>query len=268
MTTLDPYRLLSLATGVLGEYHLLDAQGRQVRRNGNLVLRAQLPIKGITQGWQEQELADLDARIINAASIMYAESGGVTDAKCYNYDKNGSPSCSPTPLPAGTPGTERGVDRGLWQLNSVAWPTVNDMAAFDPYDSTRLAFLISGGFRNWGPWAKSKGMDPNSAPAKAVQAAYAETEGRVIDKGVLGLPGEAQVLDAAEGAVGAVTGIGSTLLGWAEALGRILSHLLDAQWWTRLAIGALGVVLVLIAAMWANRDKLSSAAGAAAKLAV
>lgn len=69
------------------------------------------------------------------------------------------------------------------------------------------------------------------------------------------------------GGAGAVVGDAiSSVVGWTEALGRILSNLLSPAWWKRLGIGALGVGLVVIAAvaLVASSDTFKNAAKVAA----
>lgn len=45
------------------------------------------------------------------------------------------------------------VDRGLWQINDRAHPDVTDDEAYDPWLSTKAAFLISKGGTSFHPWA-------------------------------------------------------------------------------------------------------------------
>lgn len=182
---------------------------------------------------------EYDQRAVRAASIMMAESGGKTDARCYNYDKDGKASCSPTPLPAGTPGTQRGIDRGLWQWNSVAWPDISDMAADEPETATDIAYRVSKGFTTWGPWRGSRGLDPNSTPSRTIAAEYENMLGVVVD--------DTPILSQLDpDANGTPDGL-APVLGWLEALGKLLSNLLSPAWWRRLGIGALGLLLVVIA---------------------
>ncbi len=176
------------------------------------------------------------ARQITATAVLFAESGGVTNARCYNVDgADGKPTCSPRP-PAGP----RGTDRGIAQFNDKAWPMIPDTAADNPGTAVKLVALITNGYRDWGPWEGSAGLDPNSAPFKAARAQYEDTLGIVIDKGLFGLPGETAVYGAVEGVFG-------TILGWAEALGKLLSVLLSVAFWRRVGMGALGLVLVALA---------------------
>lgn len=178
--------------------------------------------------------------IMTAASIMLAESGGVTEARCYNVDDaQGRPTCSPTG-PAGP----RGVDRGLWQWNSVAWPQITDAMADDPKTATELAYKVSNGFQQWGPWTGSKGLDPNSQPSRTIRALkqYESPTDAVVDT----LPG-----------VGA-------LVGWADALGRFLSALISPAFWRRVGIGAAGIALVVLAVVYLNRGNLATVAATVA----
>lgn len=171
-----------------------------------------------------------------AAAIIYAESGGVTNNRCYNVDDaNGNPTCRKTP-PAGP----RGVDRGLWQWNSVAWPTITDTAADDPASATILAFLVSNGFSDFGPWKKSKGMDPNSEPFKVIAKAMEDQMGYVVDKGLFGIPGEAAFYDT-------ITGALSGALDWATGLAKLLSTLVSVSFWKRVGMGAAGLGLLIFA---------------------
>lgn len=191
--------------------------------------------------------SEYDARVLRAASIVWAESGGKTDARCYNVNgPDGKPTCSPTP-PAGP----RGVDRGLWQWNSVAWPKIDDLAAFDPSTSTEIAYITSKGYTSFGPWSKSRGMDPNSAPSKLIRDTYESMLGRAVEEYV-GTPINAiDVTDTVSNAAGG-------LFGWAEALGRLLSRLIDPAFWRRIGIGALGVVLVVVAVVLLARRAVTS----------
>lgn len=194
---------------------------------------------------------ELEARVLQAARIMMAESGGLPTAVCYNYQKpNGDRTCSGVPLPPGTPGTERGVDRGLWQFNSVAFPKVNDMCAFEPECSTEAAYFASNGFTAWGPWSKSAGIDPTAqrydGVRQVVMDAWADMQGDVQLKGwgddVTDLGGA-----IGDGAVATARDIVDALPDWTKSLGRLLARLVDPEWWRRFGLGALGLLLILIA---------------------
>lgn len=207
--------------------------------------------------------SEYDRRVVQAAAIVMAESGGDTNAVCYNYNNpakvttqnpNGA-DCSPKPLPAGTPGTQRGIDRGLWQWNTVAWPQITDLAAFDPSTSTEIAFTVSNAYTSFGPWSKSRGMDPNSEAFKTIAATYESMLGRAVDDTPILSTIDPDADGIPDGAFGA-------LVGWAEGLGRLLSNLTSAAFWTRVGIGALGVALVVFAvASLGRRTALNTITG-------
>jgi hypothetical protein len=188
--------------------------------------------------------------IITAACIMQAESGGDSDARCYNVDDaQGRPTCSATG-PAGP----RGVDRGLWQWNSVAWPQITDLLAFDPVAASDTAYKVSDGFRTWGPWTGSRGLNPNSAESKIVRNS---TNARA-------LRGEYVTTGTEEIPFTPIDVPRIDLFGWAEALGRLLSNLISAEWWRRVGIGAAGAALVALAVIYLNRGNLATVAAAVA----
>ena len=199
--------------------------------------------------------------IITAACIMQAESGGDSDARCYNVDDaQGNPTCSPTG-PAGP----RGVDRGLWQWNSVAWGpltpdgqpnprAISDLLAFDPVAASDTAYKVSDGFRTWGPWTGSRGLDPNSAESKLIRNS---TNARA-------LRGEYLTTGTEEIPFTPIDVPRIDLFGWADALGRLLSNLISAEWWRRVGIGAAGIALIVLAVIYLNRGNLATVAAAVA----
>ena len=197
---------------------------------------------------QRISTAEYDRRVVRAASIVYAESGGRTDAVCYNVNgPDGRPTCSPKP-PAGP----RGVDRGLWQWNSKAWPQITDLQAFDPSASTEIAYTVSNAYTSFGPWSKSRGMDPTSAQSKTIADTYESMLGRAVDD----TPILSQIDPNADGVPDAL----GAVVGWAEGLGRLLSFLTSADWWRRVGLGALGVVLVAGAVVLLGRRSIISTA--------
>lgn len=163
-------------------------------------------------------------RQIVAASIIWAESGrGDATARCYNVDKpDGTHTCSKSG-PAGP----RGVDRGLWQWNNKAWPAIPDEAADNPEAATMIAFLVTRGWSEWGPWRGSAGLDPNSPTSKEIAAEFLNQWGVVRDDSLDWVP--------------------SNVLDWAAGLGKLIGNLLDPAWWRRLGVFALGGALVVVA---------------------
>lgn len=178
-------------------------------------------------------------RVVQAAAIMYAESGGVTNARCYNIDgPDGKPTCSNRP-PAGP----RGVDRGLCQWNSVAWPMINDAAADNPIVAATLLFYVSNGYSTWQPWNGSKGLDQNSDKFKTVLKAAEDMAGHALDKGVFGIPGEVGLYNGIQTGIDALGGV----VDWAASLGKLLASLVSGAFWRRVGLGAAGLALVVVA---------------------
>ena len=213
---MTPSDLLTLATATMAAAALQPGeQGYVARPAGGITLRAQPKVAGITAGWGTQALTFNERynRIARAASIMLAESGG-------------------------NPTLTKGSKRGIWQWDRDAFPAVSDAAALSPGDATRLAFQTSRGFSQFGPWSSSEGLNPNSPASLKIAAALGNMD--------LPLPDGTTVHGLPAIAIDKIPGVGS-ILGWADALGTLLSKLIDQKWWIRLGTGALGLVLILIA---------------------
>lgn len=159
-----------------------------------------------------------DARVIQAVSIILAESGGYPGAYCVNDDKSSAPGSK---------------DRGLFQINDKAFPNVSDLAAFTPSYAFQWAYLQTDGWLSWGPWTGSKGLDHSSTFYKAAEAASTNAAGEAVPE--IGI-GPIAIDDP--------TG---SLLDWAKGLGKLLSYVTSAAFWRRFGMGALGVLLVIIA---------------------
>jgi hypothetical protein len=171
---------------------------------------------------------EYDKRLVQAVAIMLAESGGWPLAECRDSLPNWAPpGVKPrTDAPCNKPG--RGVDRGLWQFNSKAFPQISDLAAFDPAQACEAAYIVSNGYKDWGPWHGSKGLDPTSDQYKASQAWQDSAAGVVIDD----TPGPSSLSD---------------LKAWADGLAKLLSYITSGAFWRRFGVGALGVGLILLA---------------------
>ncbi|HEV2634287.1 MAG TPA: RICIN domain-containing protein [Actinocrinis sp.] len=74
-----------------------------------------------------------ESRIAVAVAIAMAESSCLPNA--VHRDSNGS------------------QDRGLWQINSKAWPKISSTCAFQIQCNADQAYLISNAGTNWKPWA-------------------------------------------------------------------------------------------------------------------
>jgi len=210
-------------------------------------------------------LAEFEARIVQAAAIMWAESGGDPFAVCYNFNdptkvtatNPTGASCSRTPLPAGTPGVERGYDRGLWQFNSVFYgPTskpwaVTDMAAYEPGTATEIAYRVSRGFTAFSPWSKSHGADHKHPKYLEVAAVWESMTGRAVEE-----------IPFTGINVSTVSNVFGPLLSWTEGLGKLLSTLVSPQFWIRVGTALAGVVLLVLAVVYLAR---STAVGTVSK---
>ena len=198
--------------------------------------------------------AEWQALNSQAAAVMLASSGGITDYRC--FDTARQPSSTPPPIywkyscrPAGT-----GYDRGLWAFNSKTYGpgtkyALSDALADDPEQSTNAAYILTNGWRDWAPFAGSAGLDKTGAAATAVAADVAKGDGYVVDN----TPGPGSTTD---------------LLGWAAGLGKLLSFVTSSSFWRRVGIGALGVVLVYegVHILTGSGPSITEAATSAVKL--
>lgn len=150
----------------------------------------------------------------------------------------------------GALGPDRRKRSGIARNEDLWDPATNARAAADIYEE------LEGGPRALRQ-AWSTSYDKTIAKLKAGQPAGADldsipgntTEGELY-------PGQNRVEGAVGGVVGAVTG-------WADGLGVLLSWITNADNWRRIGIGALGVLLLAMALMIANKGLFAAAAGGA-----
>lgn len=205
-----------------------------------------------------------------ARAIIYRESGGDTD----NYNVNNG-------YVPGKPFSGRGVDRGLPQWNSKAWPHISDYDAIDPYKATKQMFIVSGGGVNWGPWASSGDVHPPVKPdnfpiiRSGKFQAYAKAHGFELT----GTPPHDVNNNGPGGPIGAIGdaigAVGDVVDGAASAAGgvaHLATALLNPSTYLRVGKGLLGGILVIVgvgALVYVTGNKLanSPAVGDAAKLA-
>jgi len=197
-----------------------------------------------------------DRRLVTAAAIILAGSGANPRAKRLRGTGAGNAPAGGYVNAPNYPATSV-ICRGLWQFASDVWKVIPDAVAFDATAATAAVFAITDGFRpeRFTDWAGSPGLDTSSPYWSLAAAAMGNRVDALVDKGILGLPGEAAVLDAIQGAV-------TPPLEWAAALGRLLSNLLSGDWWKRIGIAALGVlVLVLVFVATPNTVYMRPTAG-------
>ena len=197
-------------------------------------------------------------RVGTAAAIMWGESAGHTDARCFDG-----------PLPTGhaaragqnancnQPG--RGVDRGLWQLNSKSF-TIPDATADDPRAATAFVWGASQGFTNWGPWKGTAALTPGSPRHQQVVDQIQKAQAGYSGVAVENTPGPSTV-------GGLLSPISSTIDAAKAALGLAFSL---AKWianprnWLRVLEIVGGIGLVAAAVLIMNKDLAGPAAGLAA----
>src|SRR6266705_3005021 len=95
-------------------------------------------------GWANN--GNFGGNLVTATAVCVAESGG--NASIYYCDGNGTVGTYP---PVTCPGGA--YDRGLWQVNSKAWPQVPDSCAFQPACNADAAYAISVQGATFSPWA-------------------------------------------------------------------------------------------------------------------
>ncbi len=82
-------------------------------------------------------------------------------------------------------------DRGLWQINAAAHPSVSDSCAYNPICNAKAAFAISSGGKNWNPWVtyqkgiykqflplaqKASGQHGSPPPSTSTQSSNGDTQ--------------------------------------------------------------------------------------------
>lgn len=177
-------------------------------------------------------------------AIVYAESGGNTQAKHVNGDGS--------------------IDRGLWQINNKAHPDVTDQCAYDPVCSSKFAHqLFSGHGNSWQSWATFTGGSyqkflpraqsdfnawVNGLPGPNVQVGIA------APPGLVGALGAATVAGSAGGSGGlGLPSFGTFFLGSSSGIKRILY-----------VVG--GIILAIIGLLMLSRDlTIGAAASVVAK---
>ena len=117
-------------------------------------------------GWRGSDL-------VYAVAKMLSESGG--HVKVVGTNDDGS------------------IDRGVWQLNSKAWPQVDDTAAFHPIVATIVARAIWNE-HGWRPWRSSDKRTTARLPEARAAVAKAGLQTEMSTAGGPGLLGPALAL--------------------------------------------------------------------------
>lgn len=176
-------------------------------------------------------------RLDVAVAVAMAESGGNPTAT--NQNTNGS------------------TDRGLWQINSIHLGRlkVAGNRLYDPTFNAQVAFDLSKGGTDWTPWVAYK-----SGRAGAWLTANPTAAG-----GILGAAGDITIpgTDITIPTPGAddIPGVAA----FAGVISDFFGALLDAGWWKRVLLGAVGAQLVgLGIVLIAGDTLLSTKTGSAA----
>jgi hypothetical protein len=122
-------------------------------------------------GWANN--GDYGGNLVTATAVCVAESGG--NAAIYYCDGNGTVGTYP---PVTCPGGS--YDRGLWQINSKAWPKVTDACAFQPACNANAAYAISAQGATFSPWAVYDGTGYTRYLAAAQTAVTGLTSGALV----------------------------------------------------------------------------------------
>lgn len=180
---------------------------------------------------------------VRATAVVLGESGGDTGIVS----------------PRNTNGT---IDVGLWQINSGHFPggaydagKIDQAGAVNPVLATRFAYQLSKGGTDFSPWAATRRASftghLKTADA-AVAAARAGSSGSSAG-GAAGwrlpgvpfdLPGPSDI-PGVDTVTGGVLGAGKAAGEVFELGAKLISTLLDPDFWKRLGLGLLGVSVVI-----------------------
>lgn len=184
-------------------------------------------------------------------AIALRESGGVSNAyRDASKNPNG------------------GNDRGLLQWNDKWNPDVSDADAYDPYKAMLIAYgkveraggqAGLAGFGYWGVGPKPLGRP---APLTEVELSKArngiahpvDPQKRLDAAGLVGKALGPDFTDVSSPAQQAADAIADPLASLSEIVGRIGGNLLSGTWWKRIGVGALGLLLLVLAVSVAARS--------------
>jgi Lysozyme like domain len=194
--------------------------------------------------------------IATATAVALAESGGNTEAQ--NRNTNGS------------------YDYGLFQINTIHGPLLNQGDKFNPLDNAKMALAVWQRAGNkWTPWTvyksgtyraqilkgtagAAKPATVGAAPATGFQPPLVSPDGEPMpidpNTGGVAIPGQGGPLDAALGMFGtmaqALSGLNTTLMG-----------LVSGGFWLRIGAFVVGALLIGISLLkLSGAEKLVGAA--------
>lgn len=144
------------------------------------------------------------------------------------------------------PNTDGSIDRGLWQINSKAHPTVTRAMALNPVQNRNAAWRISKGGLDWSAWTQYKnGAYKQYMPDKGDKSSVMPN---ADDAGLLGVgrgPGLDTVVSDAAG-------------DWGSALAKVLKALSSGEFWKRAGMALLGIIAIGLAVAFVGREFATS----------
>jgi len=164
-------------------------------------------------GWANN--GNYGGNLVTATAVCVAESGG--NATIYYCDGTGTVGTYP---PVTCPGGS--YDRGLWQINSKAWPKVTDACAFQPACNANAAYAISAQGATFSPWAVYDGTGYTRYLAAAQTAVNGLTSGTLVSA-AFGVCATRSGPDAGAGVVVGVCGQSLPAQQWAASGGTLRS---------------------------------------------
>lgn len=187
--------------------------------------------------------------LVWAIAVALAESGGNPTAIGVNSDK------------------WKSRDRGLWQINNHWHPEVTDAVAFNPAAAAKEAYRISGGGKNWKPWAT---YTNGRAAAKlgAARMAAAGTASGTVDpskaSGTADPSAPTGPLDAVTQAIAQLGGLSKSVAAFGSIAINTAEWVANPRNWVRVLEVGGGAVLVVLAVMAMSRSGAGPVADAAA----
>lgn len=140
------------------------------------------------------------------------------------------------------------VDRGLWQINNLAHPSVSDSDALSIDKSTRYALELSKGGTDWSHWNARLAPTFPTHLATA-RAAINDDELLARDASDARQSGADQVRDIAGKAADAVGAVVSPFASLADAAGKVLSVITSGDFWRRAGLVVLGAAVIIVGAV-------------------
>lgn len=187
-------------------------------------------------------------RVADAVSVIFAESGGDTDARCYNvHNAAGHVVCAKSPPPGGA----ISVDRGLCQFNDHSHPEVSDATAANPQLAVGAMFHLSHGFidfHEWSGWTSGNYRRYRTAALGEARAQLAGEKTHPLTDATAAVGG------GLVGAGGAVAGAAGGIASAVTSVPEFLSKLSSQGTWVRVVQVVVGIAAVGGGAVLLGKD--------------